>query len=400
MRKALNAQAHQLILLIFNLVFLMDDQANYQAFVDGIFGKDVVSIEQTVETNYVIGALNKPGEYEVFKENFHNRLCMLRDKFRDSKSYPHLLNKVKEVAYSKNWDGAYAELVAYSVLSCSKCPVDILLEQSLPVTESYAKELGGHETNEDGLIKDLGIFFDVKRLGDTTRELIYKIIQMVLDAKSFSKKCHINPEFQIDDDDEAYQKYFNDLREELDTKLTEGVEQIKSSVINGLRYNVVWGAGVSSAISTYDSYRHAYNWRNLIFERYTKKILKHNKFFLVLVNFPWYNNLITDFSRSNEVLYRALARRTFCGYMHSDQKMNTLLKKFNGDDTVFDVSRHISGLIFIEDHSILRNSYSCYTYLNPNAYNPVGCGEDYLQFIVNQSEKNTGMFDTLRYDNY
>ena len=378
----------------------MNAREEYLKFLNDIFGEGTIQIDINDEWNNVTRTFCYKYDFCEFKQNFYNRLVRLRKVFEGTESYAALLNKVREVAFNKNWDGAYAELVAYDVLG--SCGVKLELEKTLNASDSFTQDLGGAKTNEDGLLADYGIYFDVKRLGDTTRDILQSMVEGVKKDKSFGNRCHVHLEYQIDDDDDTYKSHLNDLRKELLSSLTEGTELINSHVIDGLRYHVTWDAGVSSAISTYDPYRHAENWKDLVFKRYTKKILKNNKFFLVFVNFPWYNTLINDFGGSNAILYRSLARRTFCGYMHSDVPMNSILPQFMGTDTVFDVSKHISGMIFMEDNSINKDTYSCYTYLNPNAIHSVKetTAFDFLQHVVNGSENGTGILDTLQYDNY
>lgn len=87
-----------------------------------------------------------------------------------------LIKTVAQVADSKNWEGAYAELVAYDVMSNDYLPDAIELNKTLPVSESFAGEMGGKKTNEDGFIGEYNLYFDVKILADTVGGILKGII--------------------------------------------------------------------------------------------------------------------------------------------------------------------------------------------------------------------------------
>lgn len=120
---------------------------------------------------------------------------------------------------------------------------------------------------------------------------------------------------------------------------------------------------------------------------------------LVLVNFPWYNKRNTSFIDADHAYYRSLARRTFCGYLKDTTLMNAIVPKFASGETIFEVSRHLAGLIFIDDNSINENSYTCNVILNPNAQNMNGISIPYLESLVGNGDKRSIM-DDLKWDNY
>ena len=116
-------------------------------------------------------------EFADFRKNFQTRLERLRDKFKASSYYSELLATVKQVADPSNWEGAYAELVAYDVLHNGHHGSDFQLNVTLAGDKSYASDLGGKQTNEDGYLPDYGIYFDVKSLADTTGNIIKEMLQ-------------------------------------------------------------------------------------------------------------------------------------------------------------------------------------------------------------------------------
>lgn len=377
----------------------------YQQLCDEVFGARALQIKQ-VPSNNVIGTLRHLDDYDVFKKNFKNRLIRLRKRFEGTAAYPALLEQVKQVADPKNWEGAYAELVAYDVMWNDHVMTPMELDKTMDAAESYAGEMGYKATNEDGYLPDYGIFFDVKILADTVGVILKGIIDDAIANSGQTIRCDILPEYPLDDDDEDYgglnrKNLYDELVAFLkaNNTVTGGKKFFRSNVLPRLGYRIQWGGGINTAVSEYNPYRHAEETKHLIFKRYTKKIMKNEMFMLVLVKFPWYNQQISSFIDADQVYYRSLARRTFCGYCNSPEKMNAIVPKFSSADTVFDVSKHLSGIIFIDDNSINEDSYSCNVIMNPNAVN-VHAGTEYFLMSLVQNGDKRGLYDDLRYDNY
>ena len=108
----------------------------YQQLVDRVFGSGAINIKPDVD-NKETGALKHVDEFSSFKANFENRLERLKAKFEGTASYADLKQTVAQVADSKNWEGAYAELVAYDVLSNDYLPDHIELNMAIWVTSLY-----------------------------------------------------------------------------------------------------------------------------------------------------------------------------------------------------------------------------------------------------------------------
>lgn len=377
----------------------------YQNLCDDVFGARSVTIKRAPDNN-VIGAFRYLDDFTEFKKNFRRRLVRLRKRFEGTPSYSSLLEQVKQVADPKNWEGAYAELAAYDVMWNDYVMTPLELDKTLLVTDSYAGEMGYKATNEDGYVPDYGLYFDVKILADTVRSILKGIIDEAIKNSAQTVSCDILPEYPVDDDDEEYgganrRLLLNELTVFLKTNNTEkkGKKLFRSRVIPRLAYRVLWGGGVNTAIHEYDPYRHAEEMKHLVFKRYTKKIMKNEMFVLVLVKFPWYNNLVTSFVDADHVFYRSLARRTFCEYLNAQTLMSTIVPKFVGKDTVDEVSKHLAGIVFIDDNIVKEDSYSCNVILNPNAVNTHEIARDYLMHLVQKGDKR-GSFDDLRHDNY
>ena len=350
----------------------------YQQLCDEVFGKGSVQIKPA-PTNNVIGTLRHLDDFLEFKKNFKERLLQLRKRFDGTNAYPALLEQVKQLADPKNWEGAYAELAAYDVMWNDHVITPMELDITMPVSESYAGEMGYKKTNEDGLLPDYGLYFDVKILADTVGAILKGIINDAITASSQTAKCDILPEYPYDDDDEEYgginrKKLFDELKTFLiaNNANTNGKTTFRSSVIPRLMYRIQWGGGVNSVISEYNPYRHAEETKHLIFKRYID---------------------------ADHVYYRSLARRTFCGYLGDRTPMSSIVPKFTGPETVDEVSRHLAGIIFINDNIIKENSYSCNVIMNPNSKYVHSIADSYLMSLVMQGDKR-GLFDDLIYDNY
>ena len=377
----------------------------YQNLVDEIFGKGVVVIKD-LPSSCIIGTLKYLDDYIVFKDCFRRRLERLKLRFENTPSYPALLEQVKQVADPNNWEGAYAELVAYDVM-WNECLVGgIDLDVTLPASESFAGEMGQKATNEDGHIDEYDLYFDVKILSDTVGAILAGIVDQAIAESSQSAHCSILPEYPLDDDDEDYSganrhKLFCELKDFLisNNTRTSGTASYISKVLPQLTYRVQWGGGVNTSTSGYNPYRHAEQTRHLIFKRYTKKIMKNNTFMLVMVNFPWYNNKVNSFADADWTYYRSLARRTFCAYKNNYTLMSSVVPKFQGKETVYEVSRHLAGIIFIDDYSINEDSYSCHIVMNPNAINPRPIMDAYMLSLAADGDKRS-IYDDLKYDNY
>lgn len=377
----------------------------YQELCDKIFDTGAISIKPE-RSNNVIGTLTKPRDFAPFIHNFEQRLIRLRDRFKTTKSYPDLLEAVKQVANPHNWDGAYAELVAYDVMYNDYLPGELELNVTLPADRSYAGDLGGKETNQDGYISEYYLFFDVKALTDTTGIILDGIIQEASNKAGVNDKCNVMAEYPPVDIEEEYRQNRRQLMQELQDFLVKNVptelkgkSHFTSNIIQRLSYRILWGSGVNSTTGVYGPYEHAENCRHIIFQRYMKTFMKHDKSMIVLVNFPWYNHRINNFSDGDEWFYRSLARRTFCAYKHLPEPMNAIVAKYKGTETIHEVSQHLSAIMYIDDHSIDSDTYSCHLYINPNAVNKIDYGLSYLKQVVQKADSHS-LVDNLQNDNY
>ena len=376
----------------------------YQQLVDEVFGKGKITIKKAKDNN-VIGTLKYLDDFQEFKENFKKRLERLKTKYEHTKDYNKLLEQVKQVADPNNWEGAYAELVAYDILYNDAINTDLKLDVTLDASKSYAGDLGGKATNEDVYVPDYNLYFDVKCFADTTGNILKELIEEAINKTGQKRNCHILPKYPLDDAETPYQNNRRQLLKELSDYIDKNKSNtqcktfFQSNVIKSLSYSVLWGSGINSGLGEYNPYVHAEKTRHIMIKRYMKKFMKNEKFMIVLVNFPWYNNRISSFANCDEIYYRALARRTFCGYKHTTESISEIRSDYTGTDSLYEISTHLSGIIIIDDHSIETDTYSCHIYLNPNAVNKIAGNNLYLESIIRCADKHSRI-DDFTGDNY
>jgi len=386
----------------------MTDIENYSNLIDSIFGAGTTSFSITdTHYNHVIGALNHPTEYLDFRTNFIARLQRLKSIYSTHQTYlREIIVQVNEVASEKNWEGAFAELVAFDHLNQDilkhKTYIHTPIKPNVTIDKSmtFAQELGKSAANLDGFVEDRPLYFDIKCFKDNVTEIlegIYKQLEQHLSRTDF----HISAEYALDISYDDFQLKRNDLLNELKSKIVPPTTKyVKSSVVSNLTFRILWGAGVQTAERTYHPYSHAENYHKLLFN-YANKFVKDHPTVIVLVVFPWYNLVVSDFSNGNIKLYRALSRRVFCQYKHDNTKFKIFNSKFTGNQTIYEVSNNLSGIIFLEDNTILskepdKTNAKSFVYLNPNAVKPLtkSLAREFIMGLHNSE------FDDFEYDNY
>ncbi len=380
----------------------MNDLENYKMIVEQHFGANSCTLDiNRPVTNSVIGALNHT-QFGPFTSCFQKRLERLSKVYKTSNANrKDLMHMVKQVADERNWEGAYAELVAYDFLNSDTNLLSsaISLQKTVPASDTIAGNLGYQNVNYDGYYDDFGVYFDVKILSDKAGSILKGIISDV-QKKLGSSNFTIAPEYPLDIDFELFQKYRSKLVDELggSIDMNERNTLVSSEVIPELSYRILWGSGVLMAESPYNPYLHAKNHHALLF-KHAKKFSRIRPSLIIFVIFPWFSESVTGLERANETFYRSFCRRFFCQYARGAIKAKQMLGRFNGEDSAFDITKKLSGVIFLEDRSITANSpaqqnVEAYAYLNPNSENKLGNGfrDHLLNFHFS--------IDNFEYDNY
>ena len=384
----------------------MNDLENYKDLVDKIFGDGAATFNMnSTKTNHIVQALNSTDNFFDFQRNFESRLVRLNYIYSSNNiNRQKLIDQVNQIASSKNWEGAFAELTAYDCLNqeLTKGQVYLLnqieIDKTIENHKTFAYELGKKEANLDGYYDEFDVYFDVKCFKDNVKEILERIFELI--KKEVALNFHIDASYTRDIPYKIFQNSRTSLHNELKNKINEGVSYIKSDVIQGLEYRLLWDKGVMTTFGSYNAFRHAEKYHRTIFN-YADKFVKSSPSFIVLVIFPWFNNLVLNFSSNNKHFYRSISRRVFCQYKNLNDPFTNVLNNFNGDASIYEVSRKISGLIFIEDSTInSRDSdainASPFIYMNPNADNKV------QNRIFEETLKNLNyrVFEDFKYDNY
>lgn len=386
----------------------------YQFLCDEVFGKGAVKIKRAL-SNDVTLQYSCVDEFLDFQKNFQKRLIRLKEKFEGTPSYSILLETVAQVASPDKWEWAFAKLAALDVMWNDFVFDPIRLDHQFPLEETYSEEVGigkGKEEKRKGwacLPDCYEWYFDVDVFGDTVGAALRRVIEEAKEIAPPKMKCEVFPEYPWDDNAEAYRgRNKKKLLDELVGFLlehnakTEGKAELQSKVLPQLKYKINWGDAYYyglACLGAYNPYRDAEQKKHLILKRNTQRFLKNEMYMQVMVRMKWYRGLNSfDFDEPDWTFYRSLARRTFCEHIDDGILMKDVVKEYEGEETIDEVSRHLAGLIFIDD-DIEKDSHSCYVIMNPNAVNSYGTAADYLRELVKKGDKK-GAYDDLRYDNY
>ena len=158
----------------------MTQRAVFASLVDRVFGNGSATFDTTVaQSNNVIGALAHPTDFTAFKKNFEARLQRLNTAVLiDASLRKEVLAAVNRIV-DAGWDGAYVELAAldYFLAEPETGPGKILLDRTVPATETLASEMGMQNANHDMSFPALGVSMDTKLLSDKTGEILESIFK-------------------------------------------------------------------------------------------------------------------------------------------------------------------------------------------------------------------------------
>jgi len=252
------------------------------------------------------------------------------------------------------WDGAYAELCAldYFLAAPETGPGKIALDHTVPATTTLASEMGMQNANFDLCFPELGISMDTKLLSDKTGQILDGIFRDYRSAKSI-KNLVIIPSYDLADKFSRYSEHRKALLEELinEVDIVTQPSKFASKVVPGLSYTFAWNAGVHFGESTYDPKGHARNHHLLLFG-HAKKFSRLEPSLITFVIFPWSGEKVFPFENSKRTFFRMLGEHFFNDYITSDELAKNFNKKFQSVISAGDVSKHLSGMIYLEDTCI------------------------------------------------
>lgn len=363
----------------------------YAALVDDIFGPGSATFNtESNDSNDVVGALASTTDFDVFRKNFVARLHRLKAAIQANHKISNpILSAVNGVARLSGWEGYYAEIVAldYFLSDPETGPENIALDVTRPASDAIASEFGMSNINYDLCVPSLGIVTDVKILSDKSGGILEGIFKEFRSKKGIAR-LNIQPSYCEDEDYDIFQKnraqLLKELIEEIDTTIRP--PYFRSKIIEGLSYRFSWDAGVVIGESSYDSETHALNHQRLLVT-HAKKYSRKDPSIIIFVVFPWASERIMIFSKmkiAQEFIHN-LGTLFFDTTTSSSVQARTINSNIKTDISLADVSRHLSGILLIEDDSILATDedlISQVSYIfNKNAVHTLEDGrlESYLQ---------------------
>lgn len=332
----------------------MTPRANYATFVDNIFGTGSAKFDiAKTDTNNVIGALASPQNFAEFIANFEERLLRINAAIQSDPSLrKDVIGAVNRVAEDE-WDGAYAELCAldYFLAAPLTGPGNIELDHTVSASETIASEMGMQNANHDMRLKSLGVSMDTKNLSDKTGQILDGIFDDFRKAKGI-KSMMIMPTYDHDDDFTPYAAN----RQRLLAELVSGVDvngrtpRLTSQIIPGLSYQFAWDAGAYTSATSYSPVEHATRHHTLLFG-HIKKFSRTERTAIVYVMFPWSGeSVFLGFGK--DTFQTEFGKQFFNNYLGSADLANKFNKKVKSNITAADVTKSLSGVIFLDDKSV------------------------------------------------
>lgn len=406
-----------------------DDLDNYKKILENIFEEEI-HFSKNANTNNCISGLN-PKYNSCFKDNFINTLNTINNYFNKYKiDKSKLKETLKNIANQKGyyeWAGAYSEIVALGYLINSdyidKIEFNTIKDDTGNLFEnSLAKIMGQKTVDLDFKIEVMNryLYIDVKSLSPTYLKLFNKIFKIILSNIDrndvfIGLENHLNINDHISEKDIKkiiceYNKNKKGLiKEIIDCINKEKTEyEYKNNVLEKtIKFRIsYYNKGLRLTNSGFiDPYKMAQDYEYRILNYYNKLLITKPSFIIFVIN-PWFSSEIYTLGRLeeyNKIFYRSLSRRIFIDLLKINEPLfkyldsnNKYAEEIDNKITVSYVSKLVSGIIFIEDHSIIRSNdiYNGYVYVNPNANNKYNYSNFGTIF------KNVIEIDNFEYDNY
>lgn len=395
----------------------------YLEFCDKVFGTGTMApvLEEVMrEKEYLFGKKEEKPSFNLitemwkypevnldFKENYRKRLMRLKKRFEKTPSYKGLLHAVAEVADADRVNDAMAMLAAWDVMSNKYSGKEMELLKQIRWEDYYGGPMRFRPMQKDGYLPTFGLYFDAGVMGDGVGEVIYQVTNVAKMLTEIPEPCDIEADYPWDDNPGEYKEKSDELLNELTHfilknyyKITDDSDEeievvFESEVIPRLKYTIRREEPLDFEPTMYRPYRHAEKTKDLVLKRFVQNVMRKEPFVQVLVKPAHYLNYKKEFDRANATYYRALARRTFCGYLHDERQMKELNEWFVGEETVCEVSKDLTGIVVIDDR-LDDGEYTCHVFLNPNAKTPNSLMKTYLESLADKD----GAFDDFMFDNY
>ncbi|MDX6007319.1 hypothetical protein [Cupriavidus necator] len=220
---------------------------------------------------------------------------------------------------TSEWDGAYAELCAlgYFVADAATVLGNIVLDHTVPASQTLASEMGMQHANHDMRFPSLGVSMDTKLLSDKAGSILEGIFNDFREAKSI-ENLTVLPSYNPGEDFITFQanrqKLLDELKQGVDLNVRPSM--LVSQVISGLSYKFAWKPGVLTAENSYSPLEHAKNHHRLL-SAHAKKFSTAEPTVIVFVIFPWTAETVFPFDDLKKLFFKKFGDHLFTGYLSS-----------------------------------------------------------------------------------
>jgi len=364
----------------------MNDLEKYENVIQSIFEEFKC---KKFEGNNFSNAIISDSNFKEFKKSFLNKtkniksLVKSKDIESNEKWKKTIFDILNAIADEKNHEGAWAELCALETFfkignrGMVKLDSEINVDGNCTLGQFHKKTI----TNYDLSLGD-NLLIDVKILSDKEQ----RIIQDLCDTETNGTEVTILPEISYQLEYGTVTSNVKKIIAEIKVAINSNQSNYKSDVIEDLSYKIQRGHGVLMAVGTHHPYQYAENEHKLVFQHFNKLHLTIPTM-LVYVIHPWYSNssLANGLEKSNELVFRSIARRLFIQY--KNKKVATHLPN--------NAAENLTALMFIVDNSTKNEPNKIFFYTNPNAKNK-------MYSLCKDMIKDTLQcnYDDFEYDNY
>lgn len=398
----------------------MNAMENYKIIVENIFNT-TIDIPNNGNINNCIGALNSEDNL-VFKTNYIERLKRIYEYYKgDPNTIKNIVTTAKTIALEKGykWSGPYSELITldYWIQYDNIRNIKYIHKDNVNIfPDSIAKQIGLTEIDLD-LSLDLSrtkIYLDVKSLIPTHLELVDQIFDKLNKLTGTNDYLiGIDDLFEIDylqtKKDYVYELQSGTLVAELQNCIKQKVTYLEHILQSGnkAKFRITYKSQETNTVLTtmrsMCPYRLARDYKYKLLDYYNKLLMNEPSFITLVAN-PWFNKEINDFNGFNEVFYRALSRRVFMELTKNTDDMGIYYSELRGKNIkICDIAKLITGIIFIDDNSILKTGkdiYKIYVFTNPNSTNKNFSKFDFDILAWSRFAQQPSIIDDFKYDNY
>lgn len=363
----------------------------YASWIESVVG-EVPPARKWVD-NEITGAIGHP---TFFRKTFEQRIKRLWDRYPTQRK--EVLEKIANVG-TAGWAGPFAELVAADFFAATGLRVEL---EPMPGSPVLGERFGKGRSQLDGKLPDLfSLHYEVKILSDVSSEVLASIRE---DIEGEFDQVWLGFNYSHDLGETTIANARSDLKRE-----------IREAILAGKRHTTHAASRVQVSIQPmssrsmitehdYHPYRQAENRHRQVLQKW-HQLIEEGANLRVFVVHPWFNGINAQtFGGSQDVFFRALARRVFCGLTKDASAM---------DDapglTVSDIASRLSGILFIVDHSAVAREgedpstpeglMRGFLHQNPNT---TGKANAELQFdqLFSQNPHLFEVNDDFEHDNY